>query len=190
MPTLTYFKTFLKDKGIGAVAKSSKFAVGKIRNAMDLSRDVVIVEYGPGDGVITRVLLEEMTPSSRLIALETNRAFVSLLNAVGDPRLIVINDRAENLPNVLKELGVERVDYIFSGIPFSFLKKQERAQVVRNTRSALVERGKFIVYQYSPLMAKYMKREFGNIRIGFIPFNLPSYFLMESVRSANNRIEA
>lgn len=180
MQKFTYIKNFLKDKKVGAVAKSSKFAVSKISESVDGLKDVTIVEYGPGDGVLTRALLEKISGDSRIIAIETNISFVKQLSRINDKRLTVINDYAEHLPSVLKRLGISSVDYVFSGIPFSFLKKDTRFQIVKNTKDALRSGGEFVVYQYSPLMATYMKRVFGNVRVRFIPFNIPSYFLMEA----------
>src|SRR3989344_2459223 len=178
MQKLTYLKTFLKDKNVGAVVKSSRFAVSKICDSVDLSGDVVIVEYGPGDGVLTRELLSRITKGSRIIAIETNPFFVEHLASIGDKRLSVVHDSVERLPSILKSKNIEYVDYVFSGIPFSFLNKTTRFLVTEQTKKSLREGGSFVVYQYSPLMAKYMKKVFGSVRIGFIPLNLPSYFLI------------
>jgi len=183
MPKLTYIKTFLKDKNVGAVAKSSKFAVEKISAVVDLSRDRIIVEYGPGDGVLTKVLLRKMTRGSRLVAIETNPSFVTHLSKkFNDPRLMVIHDKAEHCQRILKKMGVHEADYVFSGIPFSFLPKHARHDIVENTRNILASGGKFIVYQYSSSMVKPLEKIFGNVRVSFIPLNLPSYFLMEAIK--------
>ena len=180
MPGLTYFKTFLKDYRVGAVTKSSKFAVTRICAAADFSRDIAVVEYGAGDGVATKKILERMTPRSKLIAIESNEYFVRRLAAINDPRLTIVHDFAQRLPEILAELDITEVQYVFSSIPFSFIKKRLRRDIVEHTLRALAPGGSFIVYQYSPTMAKILKDAFGNVRISFIPLNFPSYFLMEA----------
>ncbi len=180
MSTLTYFKTFLKDYRVGAITKSSKFAVARVCDAADFSRDVTVVEYGAGDGVVTKEILERMTPRSKLIAIESNPYFVGKLTSINDPRLTIAHDFAQHLPEILAELGITEVQYVFSSIPFSFIKKRLRRSIVENTRKALTPGGSFIVYQYSTTMAKTLKEVFGNVDISFIPLNFPSYFLMES----------
>ena len=183
MSEISYLKYFLKDYRIGAVAKSSKFTIAKICKAIDFSRDIILVEYGPGDGVITKAILQKMTKGSKLIAIETNDLLVKKLLAISDNRLIVIHDCAENIPSILKRFNIEHVNYVVSGIPFTFFKPDKRRELVSTTKEHIVSGGKFIVYQYSPRMSKYLKESFGNARVRFIPFNLPSYFLMEAVRT-------
>jgi len=180
VPTLTYFKTFLKDYRVGAFTKSSKFAVAKVCDAADFSRDAVIVEYGAGDGVVTNAILERMTPHSRLIAIESNPFFLEKLSLINDSRLIVVHDIAQHLPDILATYGIADVHFVFSSIPFSLIKKHVRREIVTNTFQALAPGGSFIVYQYSTAMSKMLKNVFGNVRISFIPLNFPSYFLMEA----------
>lgn len=185
MSGIRFLTNFLKDYRVGAVAKSSPFAVAKICDAFKLDSDVTIVEYGPGDGVITLPLLGRMSEDSKLIAFETNKDFVERLNAVSDPRLSVIHDSVEALEPQLEAQGALSVDYVVSGIPFSFFPPKKRHEMVERTWTTLKPGGKFIVYQYSPIMLKYLKEVFGseNVKVGFIPLNLPSYFLMVAERT-------
>lgn len=180
MNHLAFIGQFIKDYKVGAISKSSPATIGKVCAGIDFSRDITVVEYGPGDGTITKVMLGKMTPRSRIIAIETNRAFIRHLAKISDPRLIISAGRAQDVAGILEKLAVTRPEYVISGIPFSFLPKRDRKHIAEQTYRILDTNGKFIVYQYTPAMAKRLKKIFGNIQISFVPLNLPSYFVMES----------
>lgn len=178
MTKIAFLKTFIKDKKVGAVTPTSIFVVRKACSHIDFSKDITIVEYGPGNGVFTRELLKKISGGSRIIAIETNESFVEHLNQLDDDRLIVCNDEAQNLSKILKNINIDSVDYVISGIPFTFLPPEVRKNIVQSTYDALHTGGMFIVYQYSLLMKRHLEKKFGKIKIQFLPFNIPSMFLM------------
>ena len=58
MKTKLYIKEFVKDKNVGAITSTSDHVVKKIIEKIDFIKAEKIVEYGPGNGVITRLLLQ------------------------------------------------------------------------------------------------------------------------------------
>jgi phospholipid N-methyltransferase len=92
--------------------------------------------------------------------------------------LVVVNDTVENLDFHLKKLKIKNIDYAFSGIPFSLIKEKNKKIIVRKTRDYLRDGGKFIVYQYSTHMKKYLRIYFNKVSINFEPRNLPPNFIM------------
>lgn len=187
MDAISFFGHFLKDYRIGALTKSSAFTVSKVSAALDYTRDITIIEYGPGEGVITRAILAKMTPGSKLIAIETNDAFIKRLSSINDPRLVVAHDKAQRANEILTAHNISCADYVVSGIPFTFFPRRIRKEIVSSTKKILCPGGTFVVYQYTPKMTRTLKRIFGNVRVSFVPLNLPSYFLMESVRAASEQ---
>ena len=84
---INFLKVALSDRQIGAMTRSSKYVVKAImRNLSDLSLRRVI-EYGPGDGVITKAILNRMPKDGQLIVVETNLRFLKILRDIKDPRL-------------------------------------------------------------------------------------------------------
>lgn len=149
MSTFAYLKNFAKDKNIGSVTPTSAFGVKRILRAIDFDKAQVIVEYGPGLGVFTRRFLELMREDAILIAIEANTNFARGLQArFEDPRLQVVNDSAENVLAILESFGAKNADYIVSGIPFSFFPVELKDRILYNTRAALGESGRFLVYQF------------------------------------------
>lgn len=177
-----FTKVFLKDGMVGALFETSLYGVKKVCRLMDFSKKTILVEYGPGSGVFTKFILGQMTADSKIIAIESNKEFVDCLNKINDPRLVVVNDKAENILRIIKESGFGEVDYVISGIPFSFFKEEMRVKMVQNTFDALRVGGKFIVYQYSFLMAKYLKKRFPKVNLSWEVRNLPPEFVMEAIK--------
>lgn len=153
MPTLTgtlsYIKNFIQDPDVAAIAPSSSFLVERVCKWIDFEEPAVIVEYGPGNGVFSEYILDHMTDDSTLLLVESNPDFVEMLEEMtdDDPRGIVVEDRAENIEEILADHGIDEVDYIVSGIPFSFLDDEVKADLLTTTRKVLSDDGKFLVYQ-------------------------------------------
>lgn len=183
MNQVSFLKNFVKDRSIGALTPTTHSAIKKVCANIDFSRDISIVEYGPGTGVCTLYALGRMTPASSYIGIETNSVFVGELQKVKDPRFTIVHGSAENSLETLRSLGVKSADYVISSIPFSFLSDKTRASIVGATHEALRPGGTFIVYQYSPLMKKYLEAVFGHVRLRFTPLHIPSIFIMEAQKT-------
>lgn len=134
---------------MAAIAPSSSFLVKRVCKWINFDEPAVIVEYGPGNGVFSKYILEKMTSDSTLILIESNPDFVDMLEDMtkDDSRAIVVDARAEQIKDILVENDIDEVDYIVSGIPFSFLDDDTKKQLLENTRDVLGDNGKFLVYQ-------------------------------------------
>lgn len=183
MKQSAFLKKFIDDTYVGAITQTSKFGVKNVCSKIDFSKDLTLVEYGPGDGVFTKYLLDCMTPNSTLIAIEANSGFVNELRLISDPRLKIVHSKAERVRDILSALGETHADYVISGIPFTFFRPPQRAALVQSTHESLGKGGKFVVYQYSPLMAPYLAKEFNEVTLGFVPINMPPMFVMEAKKA-------
>jgi len=147
--TLSYIKNFIQDRDVAAIAPSSSFLVKRVCKWIDFDSPAVIVEYGPGNGVFSEHILENMTSDSTLVLIESNPDFVDMLEEMteDDPRAVVVEDRAENVKGILNDLDIDAADYVVSGIPFSFLDDSVRQDLLTQTCDVLDDDGKFLVYQ-------------------------------------------
>lgn len=182
--TLTYIKNLIKDRNVASVTPSSKFLVKRVCRRMDFSERRVVVEYGPGTGVFSEYILERMGPDDRLILIDTNQEFVDQLKKKfgRDPRVEVVYDSAEHVLRILEEAGEPAADYVLSGIPFSFLSDEERADLIQKTRSALTPDGKFLVYQHYNHMEEPLRRHFERVETDFELFNLPPIRIQSAMK--------
>jgi phospholipid N-methyltransferase len=148
MDTFIYIMNFIKDRNVASVTPTSSVGVKKVCSKIDFSQNNLIVEYGPGTGVFSKYMLQKMREASRLILIERNGSFNSILKQkINDPRAVLVHDSAENVLQTLRACKESEADYIISGIPFSFLNSDLKHRILYNTHRALKKGGKFLVYQ-------------------------------------------
>src|SRR3972149_7026202 len=87
MNAVKFFIEFLKDPQIGALTPSSKYFVRDVIKRMPLENAETVVEYGAGEGVVTREMFKKMPADSKLIAIDTNSELVKNLKKINDSRL-------------------------------------------------------------------------------------------------------
>jgi phospholipid N-methyltransferase len=166
---LLFARNFLKHpRMLGSVIPSSRYLINQILGQIDWARAEVIVEYGPGVGTFTSEILNCLPPHGRLVVVETNREFVQFLrSSITDDRLHVIHGSAAEVSRYLSDVGVEKADYIISGIPFSTMPQGVREDILRSTRIALQPDGAFLVYQFSPRVQPFLENEFRQVERAF-----------------------
>jgi phospholipid N-methyltransferase len=174
---------FMEDKMVAAVLPTSPFGVKKLCRAIDFGKNITIVEYGPGNGVFTKFLLKNINSSSKIIAIESNPRFVEMLKDIKDPRLVTVHNEVQNLNEILKNLNQPAIDYIISGIPFSYIEEEQKRRIIENTYQSLASGGKFLVYQYSSHIKKYLSQYFQSIHSTFEILNIPTLFIFEAVKA-------
>lgn len=184
-----YVKNLFLDRYVASVTPTSHFAVSKICEKMDFSKDRLVVEYGPGTGAFTEVILNHMTPGSRLIAIERNHEFCRvLMNKIKDGRLSVFNQCAGEVLNILRDCNATQADYVLSGIPFSYFPRDMRIDLLLKTYAALKRGGKFLAYQTFYQPPTFLKVPLGEIfpvlRTDLAIFCFPPLFLYEAIKQA------
>lgn len=172
---LSYVKNFLQDQDVAAIAPSSSFLVRRVCKWIDFEEDNVVVEYGPGNGVFSEYILDHMTEGSTLVLIETNVDFVETLEEMtaDDPRALVVEDRAENVADILDARNIDEADYIVSGIPFSFLDEDVKHDLLAQTRDVLSDDGKFLVYQNYNHLEDPLRTYFSSVKTEYEPRNIP-----------------
>jgi phospholipid N-methyltransferase len=178
--SLILIKNQLKHKYVATIAPSSAFVIKKVCAKINFEKDILILECGPGTGVITKALLKKLSRNSRLIAIEKNPDFVYHLRQIEDSRLTIVEGDVRDVEGIISGVTEDKPDYIVSGIPFSFLEEVERPVLVRIFHSLLKESGGIILYQASPLMKKYLMKYFKHVRTEFEVRNIPPLFIMSA----------
>lgn len=184
MSKIDFLKTFIKDRDVASITPTSLHCVKKVCSHIDFTRDFTLVEYGPGDGVFSRYILSKMSPGSRLILIEANSDFVThLKETILDPRVNVHNVLAGDVESVLNMQDIGNIDYVLSGIPFSFLKKDRKRAVLHATKNILKPGGLFLAYQTSGHLKKPVMEVFGNLETEREMLNLPPYLIYRVVNN-------
>ena len=176
---LLFFSTFIRyPKEIGSIMPSSKFLVKEIIKNINFDNAKYMMEYGPGTGCVTVEILKRARKDAKILCFEVNRRFCRYLRKnINDNRLVIINDGAENINKHLKKLGISKIDYVISGLPFSALDSYKKCIIIEKTKNKLKSNGKFVVYQFLNNFKRYLYNYFSNISIKFVPLNIPPCFV-------------
>jgi phospholipid N-methyltransferase len=109
----------------------------------------VIVELGPGTGVLTRNALARMRPDAKLVAIEISSDFVEVLRKeLPDPRLYIHHGSATEIEAALEKVGETKADLVMSGIPFSTLENGVGFATLQAAKRVLSRNGRFVAYQF------------------------------------------
>ncbi len=157
---LHFLKIAFRDYKVGAWSPSSKYLIKRVLKNVEKGLKVV-VEFGPGEGAMTRAVLDHLALDGILIAIEPNTTFVGVLSKIQDKRLRVIQGTAEQVMKEWKQHRIPEADLILSSIPFSFLKPKEREALVALAYTHLKKDGLCIIFhQYYPTAKKVLEKVF------------------------------
>lgn len=135
---------------IGAFAPSGPALVRRlVRAAGDVPDGKVIVELGPGTGVLTRELVR-VHPKARVVAVEVVDAFADRL-ATRFPTVAVVRGCASRLNEHLAGLGIaaDDVAVVVSGLPMLSLPGDLPQRVMGAMAAALRPGRRYVQFSYS-----------------------------------------
>ncbi len=184
-----FLKAALKSpRQIGSVIPSSPFLGRAMMRLVDLPTAKTVVEYGPGTGSITKVLLKHLSPGAKFFAIELNDTMAQSFaqnypkvklhhRSIADIEAICI---AEGLP------ANNSVDVIISGIPWAVLPEAVQTTLLAATVRALRPGGVMLTYGYhgglllksGRAFAKLLPKHFSNVtRSAPVWLNVPPAFV-------------
>ena len=91
----SFLKNAILGKKVGAISVSSKYVIKRVLKEIEGENYKNIVEYGPGDGVLTRELLKLLPRDGKLVVIETDNNFIKHLEKIRDKRLTVIRGKMQ-----------------------------------------------------------------------------------------------
>ncbi len=146
----------------GAVTETSKKSSVEICKHLPKENKKVVVEFGMGHGNITREILMNIAPDSKLYAFEVKKSFCEYVKKeINDDRLIIINDGAENFKTHVKE----DVNTIIGSIPFSFFSKEKSLEIIHSAHNKLVNNGYYSQVLYTKFNFKKFQQVFEKCEI-------------------------
>lgn len=179
-----FLKQFWQEKKmVGAMSPSSKYLAHKMLKNIDFKKSRVIVELGPGTGVFTKKILEEMSAEAKLLVFELNDTFYEALKQeIQDPRMVLIHDSAEHIQRYLQQESLLHADYVVSSLPLANFPNKLKSNVLNASYDALKNHGKYIQFQYSLNSRKALEDRFQAVHISFTPLNFPPAFVYTCVK--------
>ncbi len=187
----TFARNAIEDvKGTAAVAPSSRELARAMVAPLHDRPPSVIVEFGPGTGVITRELLGLLQSDGILLAFEISPRFVSYLrDTIDDPRLQVVPAGAETAVAELRRRGIDRVDAVISSLGIALMDEESADAIFRPLLPSLADGGIITQFQYVSRVrvsggrvehfdvGDFMGRYFHAVESQLVLMNLPPAFV-------------
>jgi len=171
---LAFLRGFLKHPNqVGSIIPSSQFLERRIARLAELGRARVVVELGPGTGGTTRAILAAMKENAKLLCIELNAQFHTILRRIDDPRLVLHLGSAGELKEAMKRHGIEGADVVISGIPFSTMSRATASRILDAISCALLPGGRFIAYQVRGHVETLSRPYFGPAQMDVELLNIP-----------------
>jgi phosphatidylethanolamine/phosphatidyl-N-methylethanolamine N-methyltransferase len=185
---LFFLKQYLRNPfGTGGVAPSGPQLAKLMVLKVAPQPSEIVVELGPGTGAFTRELLARGVEPANLILVEFNKEFVKFLKREFS-NLRIVEGPAQDLPQLLKGLGLVSVNKIISGIPLRSMKPSECRHIAMAVAAVLEPGGIFVQFSYfkaSPI-PKSVAAEAGLAGqcAGGVLNNVPPAFVWQYTKSA------
>lgn len=177
--SLRLIKSF---KTSGTITPSSPRLIERLLAPIDFDSAKCIVELGPGNGCVTKAILDRLHPDCLLVCFELNSVFIEQLELINDPRLRVVNACASSIRAELDKIGVDAVDHVVSSLPLALINPAIVDTILRSVGSNLKAGGYFQQYQYTLKNYSDMKPMFSDVKLRFTLRNVPPAFVYECIK--------
>ncbi len=171
--------SFIFDYRVAALSSSSNFLLGAVLKEIP-DKLFNVVEFGPGDGVMSRKLLQKLDKNGKIILVEQNKEFISILKEIKDPRVVIVSGLAEDFDyNDYFGQGIG-LDLVISSIPFYFLDSMQQESVVKKAFLNLKTGGKLVLFhQYRLVALPLVKKYFSSVKHKFVMLNIfPCFYVI------------
>ncbi len=178
-----FLHQFLKHPNqVGSIIPSSRFLERRIIQLAGVRSSHTVVELGGGTGGTTQALLRGLPPDGKLLCVEINHEFCSLLRRIRDRRLVVHHGSAWDLEHAMSRNGLRSADAVVSGIPFSTMPKRVGTRILEAVAAVLAPEGRFLAYQVSSQVEELTRPILGPAQVEVELFNVPPMRLYRWVK--------
>ncbi|HIJ65121.1 MAG TPA: methyltransferase type 12 [Candidatus Hydrogenedentes bacterium] len=158
---------------VASIMPSSRFLERRVVAHARIDSAKALVELGPGTGGTTQAILRAMDADARLLSIEINPHFHTILGRIGDSRLTAHLGSADDLQETVWHYDLSTVDVVVSGIPFSSISRASGARILEQVSALLVPGGRFVAYQLSRRIETLCRPLLGPPQVSFELFNMP-----------------
>lgn len=161
---------------IGAVAPSSPQLARLMASHVDPARPGLVVELGPGTGVVTQALLARGIAPERIVSIEYNGDFCSLLRQ-RYPGVHFVHGDAYRLPHALADIVGDEphpIAAVVSSLPLFTRPLPERTRLLDDSFARMAPGSPFIQFSYALVSpVPHGATRFEIERSGWVMRNLP-----------------
>lgn len=136
-----------KPNQIGAITPSSRYLCRMIVGGIDWKTTNYAVEYGPGTGPATPLILQSLQPGAKFFAVERNPEFCTVLRKKF-PSLDLAEDSAVNIVELCKQRDIPHLDAVISGLPWASFSESLQVEILDPMMKMLRPGSQFATFAY------------------------------------------
>ena len=145
---LQFLGAFLREPArVGSFVPSSPALAQAMLRGCDLRNARTVVEFGPGTGAFTRLILERIGRHTTFLALELDDKHVRGLRQ-RFPGVNIYHDSAEKVQKYLADHRRKKADYIISGLPWANMPVKAQESILEGVLPSLAPHGMFTTFAY------------------------------------------
>ncbi|WP_051321023.1 class I SAM-dependent methyltransferase [Rhizobium mesoamericanum] len=131
----------------GAQLPSSRHLARAMAAAIDPAIPGAVLELGPGTGVVTEALVERGIDPARLVLVEANPDFCSLLKTRYPSATVLLED-AYAAPRLLRNSGARQVSAVVSSLPLMTRRPSRRHRLLLDSLRLIIPGAPFVQFTY------------------------------------------
>jgi phospholipid N-methyltransferase len=131
----------------GAIAPSSASLAQEMIRDIGLERAAAVLEYGPGTGAFTPYIVERISPSCKLLAIELNPRFVAQFRT-HFPGVTLHNGSVAEARQICDRYDIAMADAIVSGLPWAAFAPEMQQRFLDEMMRVLQPGGRFVTFAY------------------------------------------
>ena len=170
-----FLRFILEPQKIGSITPSSSYLVRCMLSRLPWDDLESIVELGAGTGVFTQFIAAHKKTTCQVLVIEQDVAMRQILKRKY-PSFLHGSDAAQ-MAELLEGYQLGSIDCIISGLPFAAFSTELRESILETVWRSLKPGGFFIAFQYSLQLRTILKRYFREVKLSFVPFNMPPAFV-------------
>lgn len=161
-------------KDIGSIVPSSRWLARSMVEAVDIASASSIVEFGSGNGIVTREILKRKTANTKLYAVELDEVFRPYLDTLQWENYFPLYMDVLTLD---REIHPGSVDVIYSCLPLGSFSPMMVDAILQIAHKLLKPGGKYVQFQYFLQNKKDVAKYFTFEKTGLEVRNIPPAFI-------------
>jgi len=172
-----YKKWIDRAKTTGAIAPTGIIMARKMASLVRPDSNLPVLELGPGNGIITKTILQRGIDPGKLVSVEYSENFLPDLRA-RYPGVNFVHGDALNITQITKERRIEKFDTIISALPLLNFSLVKRLRFLDRMLDLLEPGRPIIQFSYGPwapipVRDKHHSRPYVVTSVGIVLRNLP-----------------